>query len=332
MLFERMQLIELLYSRLPHASEYILTGKTITSLSQTPSSIRVACDDGSEYSGDILIGADGVHSITRRLLFGDPHDTLATLPEGFSTTFRCIFGWGRLISGLVPGEMTERTKSEISSQLLTSDDTVCWFLYQRLPRTTRERASYTNADIAELAKACEDFSVVEDDKVRFGDLWKSRTRATLVDLEEGVMEKWFNGRVVLVGDAAHKMLPNVGLGCNNAIESVASLVNRLKALVLANPTPSTDELVNLFAAYQQERQSRAIRCTRISGFLLRYAWFLTIVLKFLSNFISLDNTRFIADVLYPWIPRDAIVLDFAPESCPKTGRIPWRSNTVSTKE
>jgi hypothetical protein len=39
----------------------------------------------------------------------------------------------------------------------------------------------------------------------FGDIWRKRYRAQIVDIEEGVLSKWHFGRTVLVGDAAHKV-------------------------------------------------------------------------------------------------------------------------------
>jgi 2-polyprenyl-6-methoxyphenol hydroxylase-like FAD-dependent oxidoreductase len=39
----------------------------------------------------------------------------------------------------------------------------------------------------------------------FGDLYKRRTRSTLVPLQEYLLEKCFYKRVVLIGDAVHKV-------------------------------------------------------------------------------------------------------------------------------
>ena len=40
-----------------------------------------------------------------------------------------------------------------------------------------------------------------------GDLWNARVKATMAPLEEGVLKKWSHGRVVLMGDAVHKVRP-----------------------------------------------------------------------------------------------------------------------------
>ena len=41
--------------------------------------------------------------------------------------------------------------------------------------------------------------------VVFGELWKRRFKAQMISLEEGVLEHWFFGRIILAGDAIHKV-------------------------------------------------------------------------------------------------------------------------------
>ncbi|PKS05449.1 hypothetical protein jhhlp_008825 [Lomentospora prolificans] len=331
-LFERVRLLQLLYSHLPHASDRVLTGKSVESLSETETSVTVRCQDGSEYTGDILIGADGVHSITRTFLFHDTPDRRTELAKGLTASFRGIFACGPLVPGLVPGEMIERNKGAVSSQLLTTKDSVVWFFYQRMDNTTTKRSYYSDSDMEKLAEEFKDFSVVEDGSVRLGDLWKSRKRATMADLEEGIMEKWFRGRVVLVGDAVHKMLSNLALGGNTAIESVVSLVNKLHALDKSESPLSTKNLEAAFTAYQRERQPRAKYAIRMSGLLLRYSWLLARILTLIGKFSSLENDRMVADKIFAGIPRPGLVLDFAPESHPRAGKIPWDLKTVKPTE
>jgi 2-polyprenyl-6-methoxyphenol hydroxylase-like FAD-dependent oxidoreductase len=43
------------------------------------------------------------------------------------------------------------------------------------------------------------------DGVSFGDLYKHKIRSRLISLEEGVFNQWSFGRIVLIGDAAHKV-------------------------------------------------------------------------------------------------------------------------------
>ena len=57
-----------------------------------------------------------------------------------------------------------------------------------------------------------------------------------------MVRMWHWGRMVLVGDAAHKVLPNQGMGANGGFEGAASLVNPPTALLRHEPRPSAAEL------------------------------------------------------------------------------------------
>ena len=52
-------------------------GVTVTSIDDGPDAVRVAFDDGSSATYDLVVGADGIHSSTRRTVFGGPDARLA---------------------------------------------------------------------------------------------------------------------------------------------------------------------------------------------------------------------------------------------------------------
>lgn len=58
--------------------------------------------------------------------------------------------------------------------------------------------------------------------VRFRDLWETKTRAGLLTIEEGVLSQWHAGRIVLVGDSAHKVSPSCDHSCLNQAATVLS--------------------------------------------------------------------------------------------------------------
>lgn len=70
------------------------------------------------------------------------------------------------------------------------------------------------------------------------------------------LDTWYAGRVVLLGDAAHPMLPFIGQGAANAIEDAMILTRCLQAA----PTPE-----QAFALYQATRGPRARRTTERSA-------------------------------------------------------------------
>lgn len=62
---ERRQVLQKLYQHAPDQSK-ILTGKKVVSVRTLTDGVEVQCEDGSKFTGDIVAGADGVHSRIRR--------------------------------------------------------------------------------------------------------------------------------------------------------------------------------------------------------------------------------------------------------------------------
>lgn len=63
-ILERRQLLEVLYTGLQDKSK-VHTGKQVTSILPTESGVSVTTADGASYDGDLVVGADGVHSFVR---------------------------------------------------------------------------------------------------------------------------------------------------------------------------------------------------------------------------------------------------------------------------
>ncbi|KAF9577887.1 hypothetical protein BGW38_006624, partial [Lunasporangiospora selenospora] len=72
-------------------------------------------------------------------------------------------------------------------------------------------------------------------------------------LEEKMYRTWYSGRVVLVGDACHKIVPFFGQGASQAILDCACLVNMLVEL----KTASVPELADVFQKYVEARSETA---------------------------------------------------------------------------
>lgn len=75
--------------------EKILVNKSIESLVQDTESVTVTCEDKSTYTADILIGADGSDSGTRRALYKDMEKdglTPKIIEEENKTLYMSVFG------------------------------------------------------------------------------------------------------------------------------------------------------------------------------------------------------------------------------------------------
>lgn len=65
---DRQAFVEMLYNRLPDKSR-VVTGKCATSIQHTDDGLHVFTADGCVEPGDILVGADGVHSTCRQFMW-----------------------------------------------------------------------------------------------------------------------------------------------------------------------------------------------------------------------------------------------------------------------
>ncbi len=63
--FERQALLQILYDNLK-SKELVLPRKRAVAITTTKSGILIRTEDGDTFAGDIVVGADGVHSVVRR--------------------------------------------------------------------------------------------------------------------------------------------------------------------------------------------------------------------------------------------------------------------------
>lgn len=60
-----MQFLRAMYGQLKDKSK-ILLSKKVASIQHNRDSVTVKCQDGTDFTGDVVIGADGIHSRVRR--------------------------------------------------------------------------------------------------------------------------------------------------------------------------------------------------------------------------------------------------------------------------
>ncbi|KAL0929732.1 FAD binding domain-containing protein [Colletotrichum truncatum] len=284
LLLERRRLLRILYDCLPDKSP-IRTGSDVKKVTQTADGVEVVLGDGSSEKGHIILGCDGVYSRVRNFMWENakilnPSSVIDAEKKRIQTHWKCLVGTGPPEAGLGERDMTSTSDRRFSFLALTQPDRAFWFVFFKLdkPVVWPQRVSYDENNAEELAQSLADHPVSET--VNFGRLWRRRHRGVLIPLQEGILEHWYSGRVVLAGDAVHKMTPNIGLGGNTAIESVAVLCNHLiQTLQVAADQqkimqpPTQEALERCFLAYQTEHRSRVEEVVRFSRLITRIqAW------------------------------------------------------------
>lgn len=279
--FHRRELVEVLYETLPAEvrAQRLCVGRKLCGLEVDDEGVTVRCEDGSVERGSMVLGVDGVHSKTRGLMRelvlaskakegGDDVDNGCLLlpPERpYKAEYRCLWGTCPAPEACAPSSNAESHGPERSIMFMTGRDGRSWFfLYERLDGARDGSQRYTAEDQEEMAARFSHIHLLPG--LPFGEIWPTRTACGMADQLEGVLPQrnWHlpaaqGGRVVLAGDAVHRMTPNFGWGFNSGVNDVCALVSLLRAEVtgsshsLPPPAPATAQLDGVYARYAEAR-------------------------------------------------------------------------------
>ncbi len=207
-------------------------GTAVTSLTQDEHHVSVGFSDGSSGDYDLVVGADGIYSTVRRLTLSEvpPGYTGLTVRRSFAptrlrgvTNFQLLLGEGCFF-GLVPtGDGHAYGFGGISEPRFHDP------LEGRLERFRQRYADFGGAVPEYLA------SLSHDEQIYCG------------PVEWVALEQWHNGRVVLIGDAAHAGPPAMAEGGCMAMED---------AYVLAEVLRGADTVEDALSSYVSRRRSR----------------------------------------------------------------------------
>jgi 2-polyprenyl-6-methoxyphenol hydroxylase-like FAD-dependent oxidoreductase len=174
--------------------------------------------DGRNARGDVLIGADGIGSVIRRILHPDESPPR---PSGLWAVRGVAYEAEAHMAGVSGAQYFGRgTEGGIAR---ASRNATYWYI------SVPARLLGTASDPQAIARRCaDDF----DDRFR---AIVSPTRAEDMRLDEIVdrdpIGQWGYGPVTLLGDAAHPMLPHAGQGAAQALEDAVALGRVLEKTV-----------------------------------------------------------------------------------------------------
>lgn len=249
----RADLLMMLHDALPE--EVVHAGKKCVGLQQDKSGVQIAFADGSTSIADAVIGADGIHSVVRNMYHTD----------------QPVFSNQIAYRGLVPMERLSEIVSEEEMQ-----QSSMWlgpqkhFLVYPISRGRimnmvafvppegdwRVESWTARGEVKQLA---EEFRGWDEKVVKIINALDSTLRWALYDREP--LDFWSVGRVTLVGDAAHAMLPHQGQGAGQSIEDA-----RFLALSLQQATRET--IPQWLKFYEEQRRGHTARVqqtTRVMG-------------------------------------------------------------------
>lgn len=217
----RGDLAELLYKATKNEVEYLF-GDSIQAMAQDDDGVDVTFASGGMRRFDLVAGADGLHSITRQLVFGDeaPFEWYCGYQVAVFTTdnYLGLDHANMLIYG-IPGKQVMIRSSRGNKEL-----GACFMFKQptklRYDRSDGEQQKQLLAD-AFADQAWEIPTLLE----------KMRAASDLYfdPVSQIRMESWSHGRVVLLGDAAHCPALLTGQGSTLAMMGAYILAGELQA-------------------------------------------------------------------------------------------------------
>jgi len=217
-------------------------GKRLTAAETRPDGTVVArFDDGTEATGDLLIGADGLHSVTRTLI-----DPTAPSPRYLGMLNTGGYARGVRVDGEVGVMRMAFGRRCFFCWIPMPDGDVWWFANPQAERDPGRSATTTQVWRDELT------ALFADDEFPAAELIAATDELAppwaTYDLPK--VPVWHRDRMVIVGDAAHAVSPSSGQGASMAMEDAITLAKCLRDI---------PDVPAAFAAYEALRRPRVER-------------------------------------------------------------------------
>ena len=233
----RADLLQMLLDRLPR--EVVHADHRCVAFAQDARRAVLTFHNGVEVEADVVVGADGIHSTLQRYVTEPPPPIYSgsVAYRGIISAASVAWPAGQMRNWLGPGK-------HFLVFPVRANELVNYVGFIKSDTLTRESWS-APGDPAALAREFAGWDPLVEAII-------AQVQTTfwwgLYDREP--LGRWTNGRLTLLGDAAHPMLPHVGQGANQAIEDAVAL-----GVLLSNAESVTEALER----YERVRMAHAAK-------------------------------------------------------------------------
>jgi len=218
----------------------VRVGHRLMGLDETGGQVTARFANGAAASADALIGADGVRSAVRQLMIGDEAPEFAG-----QIAFRCLIPRAAAAPYLGDGNAVVAIgAARIFNRYVIRGGALVNVIGIARSDAWQQEGWSTPASVAEFLAEFHDFhpdvlGLIAQAPAQSLIKWGLFVREPLA--------RWSRGRVLLIGDAAHPMLPFLGLGAATAIED---------GIMLARVLRQGPAFEAAFGTFQQAREAR----------------------------------------------------------------------------
>jgi 2-polyprenyl-6-methoxyphenol hydroxylase-like FAD-dependent oxidoreductase len=236
----RPELARILVDRATEVGVKVRFGTTFTELTQDEDGVDVTLSDGSSERYDLVVGADGIRSYTRR--------ALGINLETRSVGMGIWRAFGPRPASVTRTDLYYGGPAYIAGYCPTGEDS----LYAYIVEAAQDRSALSSDQQLATMKQLSEAYHGPWDEIR-GTL-TDPTRVNYTWFETHVLEEpWNRGRVVLIGDAAHTCPPTIAQGGAMALEDAVVLTE-----LLVERSALDQDLWDAFTARRYERAKTVV--------------------------------------------------------------------------
>ncbi|HEU5155707.1 MAG TPA: 3-hydroxybenzoate 6-monooxygenase [Streptosporangiaceae bacterium] len=226
------------------------SGSSVTGYEQHGRQVTAVLDDGRRYTADVLVGADGIRSAVRRQLLGDGEPKVSG-----HTIYRSVIPMETVPDELRWNAVTLWAGPRWHFVHYPVSGGRCLNMAATRDDDARTAVAGEPVEQAHVLQSFTELSPPARKLLELGRDWR-----TWVLCDRDPVDRWVDGRVALVGDAAHPMLQYAAQGACIALEDAVSL-----GAFLGDLTGDVPRRLESFNVVRRERAGKAQIVAREMG-------------------------------------------------------------------